>query len=509
MKKEKVLQFKKNEKVKPSLGRAYAIFNEGKFLYNKNQDDLALEKFIQAEKAGYGDGEMFTFMAWLYGRENKYPDLVIKYADKAIEYDDENGYIYYLKGYSLADNHKIDEALENFLKAEELNYNICPLFTRMSYLYQLKEDFLKSLAYASKAVKSFPDESFAYFRKGGTYYYFEHYDEALKYFLEAEKRGKVDSEICFKISYCYSMLENQQKALVYANKAIMLDRNDPFGYYRKGFIYYQLEDYEKALKAYLTAEKLCEDTVGFYDMYARLSWIFQNVKNDIDSALKYADKAIELNSKDSFSQYRKACVLAYGLKKYSESIKYYKKAYQLDKTFIELFFDMANAYMNIKKYKLGLKYLEEGLELFPDNSELLGLKASILYLSNKAEESMAILKALLKKSPDDNWLIQAYAMALCEMKKYEEAIKYLEPIENKLAEINPAALFALGYAYFKLKNFDKSLDVILLYAQHEDMSFLDAKDKKVIKKTIEKLEKIFLQDKRILEIKRIFSSFIN
>jgi len=507
MRKEKVLQFKKRENTTPSISKAYAIFNEGKFLYNKDKDDLALEKFIAAEKAGYESSEMFTFMAWLYGRGNEHPDLVIKYADKAIELDDQNGYIYYLKAYTYADNDKVDEAIKNFLQAEDLGYEICALYTRLSYLYQLKNDFLKALAYASKAIKKFPDDEYTYFRKGGTYYCCEQYPQALKYFLRAEKTGKKDAEIYFKISYCYSMISDTQKALVYANKAIAVEPNSPYGYYRKGFIYYQNDNYEKALKAYLSAEKRCTDAENFYDMFSRISWIYQN-KNNVDTAMLYADKALELNPKDAFSQYRKGCVLAYGLKKYTEALKYYKKSYKLDKNFVELYFDIANSYMNIKRYKLGLKYLEEGLELFPNNLDLLSIKASLLYLAGKTKDSKAILDNLIKEKPEDLWVRQAYAMATGEMKNYDEAISYLEPIVKELKDINPMALCALGYAYLKVKKFEKSLDAMLLYAQNEDQSCLEAKDKKVIRRIIEKLDKKFPQNSKLQEIKRLFKNVI-
>lgn len=506
MQREKVLQFGKREKIKKSLSKAFAIFNEGKCLYNQDKDDLALEKFVLAEKMGFESDEMFIYMTWLYGRD--LDDKTLEYADKALKIDEENGYIYFLKGSFLYDKSQLDEALELLLKAEELDYDARGLYTQISYIYESKSDYLKALAYASKAVKKYPDDMYAQYRKASVYYCMNNYKEALEYFQKAEKLGMNDSETYSRISYCYSMIKEHKKALLYANKAILLDKNNPFAYYRKGFIYYTNEEYEKALELYLEAERLKSDEQYYFDMFARMSWIYQNIKNDMTLAMEYADKALKLNPKDAFCRYRKGCVLSYGLKKYSESLNYLKKAYNLDKSFPEIFFDIANTYMNLKRYKLALKYVAEGLEAFPQNLDLLKIKAAILHLMDETQESKAIIEILLKEDSTDLWLQQAYAVALCDQKDYDRVIEILFPIQDKLEKINPFAIFSLAYSYFKTKNFENALDCLLLYLQKEDMTLLEYKDKKMIRQVMKVLEKKYLNDKRMQTIKENFKSVL-
>lgn len=506
MQKEKVIKFGKREKIKKSLSKAFAIFNEGKCFYNQDRDELALEKFILAEKMGYESEEMFTYMAWLFGKDAD--DRTLEYTNKALEFDSENSYTYFLKGSYLYDKSQFDEALVILLKSEELGFDTRGLYTQISYIYETKLDYLKALAYASKAVKKYPDDMYAQYRKASVYYCMNNYQEALKYFHNAEKFGMNDSETYSRISYCYSMLKEHKKALLYANKAILLDKNNPFAYYRKGFIYYTNEDYNKALQAYIAAENLKSDEPYFYDMLARMSWIYQNTKNDMNLAMQYADKAIELNPNDAFCQYRKGCVLSYGLKKYSESLSYLKKAYNMDTSFPEIFFDIANTYMNLKKYKLAIKYIDEGLEIFPKNVDLLKIKAAVLYLMDKITESKSIIEKLLNEDGQDLWLQQAYAMAICEQKDYENVIECLLPIKDKLEEINPFAIFSLGYSYFKTKNFELAIDYILLYSQKEDLALLDYKDKKIIRQLIKALEKKFPDDNRLYEIKENFKTIL-
>ena len=127
---------------------------------------------------------------------------------------------------------------------------------------------------------------------------------------------------------------------------------------------------------------------------------------------------------------------------------------------------------------------------------------------DKTKESKAIIEILLNDAPQDLWLQQAYAMALCEEKNYELCIDILLPIQDKLEEINIFAIFSLAYSYFKTKNFENTLDYLLLYSQKEDLALLEYKDKKMIRKVIKSLEKKYLNDKRLQTIKENFKSIL-
>lgn len=510
MNNDKIIQFKKHIKLENtghSLSRGYVLFNEGKILYDKNKDDLALEKFIESEKLGFKSDEMFACMAWLYGREQGNSDLVIKYTDKAIKLDNENSYAYYLKGLTLEGMEKYKQALKNFLKAEEYDYSSPYLYIKISYCYEQEGDFLKSLAYASKAINKFPEEVDCYKRKAWAYFYTNNYSEALKYFLEAEKRG--DTLNFFRISYCYSEEGNHKNALVYANKAIINDRQNYYGYYRKGFVYYMTEDYEKALKAFLETEKLAgENTKEVYDMYPRMSWIYHSVKNDLEKSIKYARKGLELNSKDYFTQYRMGCLLSYGYKKFKEALIYFKKAYSIDKNNVDIYYDISNTYRFLKKYKQGLRYVEEGLNIFQENYLLETAKISLLYSAQKYKESQKEVEKLLEKYPEDVWAKQAYGVSFWALKNYDKCIEYLEPVKNDLGDCNPFALRALSESYLKKEKYGQSLDTFLEYSRKEKQEYLEKCDLRHIKSLLKKFEKKFGNDKRIEEIKNNFKQIL-
>lgn len=505
--KNKVVQFKKKEHTEKSVRKGFNLYNEGKILFDKNNDEVALEKFLVAEKLGYKSPELFNCIAWLYGKDEKNNDKVFHYIEKSLKCDAFHGYTYYLKGVKLKNIEEYEKSLKCFFKAEELDYIVSDLYTQISWCYECLGNFMNASAYASKAINLYPKEYNCYRRKAWVYYVQGQYDEALKYFFEAEKLGDVENYN--SIAYCAYMLNNYDLSLDYANKMIFQNNKDPYGYYRKGWIYYVLEKYDKALKSFLLAEKYSNPDIDkdIYDMYSRMSWIYDR-NSDLENSMIYVDKAIKLNQKDSYSFYRKACIYSYGYKNYSEALKYYKLAYKLDRSYPDMFFDIGNTYMHLKKYKLGLKYVNEGLELFSDDVGLIKLKIAILYLMKNNQELRTVLNAIEVKTSDELWFRQCYGIfnAFGDVKNYRKSIEYLEPIKNDLENVNTFALFALAYSYVNEGCIDKGVETFLVYSQKEDYSLLEYKDKKEIKRLIHKLEKMFPDNVQVKEIKKNFKS---
>lgn len=509
MTRDKIIQFKKDIKPKHSLSKGYVLYNEGKCLYNQNKDDLALQKFLEAEKFGFESDDMFACMAWLIGRDSQKTDKVLKYINKAIALDDENSYSHYLKGYTLEDLGLYDEALSSLLMAEELNYDSPYLYTKISYCYEQIGEVLKSIAYASKSIKKYPNEVDCYRRKAWVYFSQNNNEEALKYFLEAEKLG--DTSNYYQISYCYSELGNPKLALVYANKSIISVRDDFYGYYRKGFIYYMTEKYDKALENFLKADSHVKGAkLAIYDMYPRISWIYQVVKSDIENSKKYAQIAIDVAPDYDFAQYRMGCIYSYSDKDFKQAAKYFKKAYDLKmgETDCSIYYDIGRNYLAMKKYALALKYIEEGEKLYSQNLDLISIKIGVLYRQRKYEEVRTLLEEELKKFPDNIWVQQANAMILSKFKEYDKAIKILEPIRKDLPEFNVFALTVLAGCYYEKKEYEKSLETLLEYSQKEDLRDLEKQDIRKIKSFIKMLSKYFPNDDRLKQIEENFKPIL-
>ena len=58
-----VINFVRGRKKNPRYG--FALCQEGVIFYDEDKNDLALQKFIEAEKEGYESADMFCNMSWL------------------------------------------------------------------------------------------------------------------------------------------------------------------------------------------------------------------------------------------------------------------------------------------------------------------------------------------------------------------------------------------------------------------------------------------------------------
>lgn len=507
MSRDKIIQFNKDARTKHSFSKGYTLYNEGMCFYNQDKDDLALQKFLEAQKLGFKSADLYAYISVLISKDEKAKSL--EYISKAIELDDQNGFYHLFRGQILLEWGRSQEAFPSILKAEELGTDNLYLYTGASYCYEVRGDILKAMSYAAKALKKYPDESGGYKRKAWLYYtYLNKKDEALKYFLEAEKRG--DKSNYSEISNCYYELENAKLALAYANKYILLDVSNPWGYYQKGFAYFYLENkYEEALENFLKADSLAQnDRESFNNMYPCIASIYAFVKRDFENAKKYAQVAIDMDPKSGDSYYIMGYYYSYYEKDFKKAEKCFLKTYKLgvENLFFNVYFELGRTYFMMGKYSLAMKYAEEGQKLYPDNNDFIQIKANVLYKQGKKEQTLELLEKILKNYPDDIWCKQLYALILFDFKRYDEAIERFEAIRGNLSNINIHSLYALASCYFEKTYYEKSIDTLLEYSEKEDLIFLEEEDIKCIKSLIKKLSKIYLNDDRLHQIKENFKS---
>lgn len=187
-------------------------------------------------------------------------------------------------------------------------------------------------------------------------------------------------------------------------------------YISEGSNFYALKNFKEAFNNFKNAIEIGQmpqlnhkDTAIYY--YAGLS---AQLASDFENAIKYYDKAIELN----FT---------------SEGTAYY---YAFD------------AYKSLNKLDDGVKYLEEGLTKFPKNTNI--LFSLIQYYVEKGEDPAKVLtyidKALIEE-PNNATLYFAKGTVYDKLNEPEEAIKSY----SKAIEIDPKffdAYYNYGAVYF-------------------------------------------------------------
>lgn len=250
----------------------YGNYLKGWILYEKERYNDAQKFLLKAEKYGCKYCDLFAKLSYIFCIEKEYKTS-LEYANKALLIDSNNAYANYRKGWALYKLTQYDKAKEYLLKAEKLGYKYYDLFTKLSYIYSVKDNDKNSLKYANKALLMKKDDDYANYRKGWAFYKLEQNDEAIKYFLIAEQLGHKHCSLFYALASMYLNKNELNTALKYANKALLVDNNDAYSNCLEGVILYELGKKKEALKYLIKAKKLKFD----YDRLDELIRIIQNL----------------------------------------------------------------------------------------------------------------------------------------------------------------------------------------------------------------------------------------
>lgn len=488
--KNNILKFRSEKKKKQtSKSKGYALYNEGLYFFNKDVDDVALEKFLAAEQEGYITAEMLADIAYIYG-ESEEDEKSFSYIKRAIEADNAYGYAhYYIRRFYNESGDK-EKELEHLLLAEKYGYTDKFLYPFISTVYNYEPfcDYLKAYEYANKAIKLYPNESYSYLNKGLLLYDRNEYEKALPYLEKAEKLGDNSESTFFQISYCYGETGNLPKAIEYANKAIFLNKTNWMGYYRKAFTYFMYDDFEHAKEAFLLAEKYeCVET----DMYSALAYSYVYcAKPDFDKAMEYANKALALNKKDFFTYLAIACAYLQLREDYKTAKKYFRKYLKMnvaDSLSLSFYSNYGYALCMTHQYKKAEIIIDEGLKLYEDTA-LITQKIQVCYYYNKYKKAYRYVQKLynLDRTCPNN--IFAKVVYYFNIKDHKKCIKYCQKISDK--DI-PEILILKSITFFNLKDYDSSIQALEKFIKNHDLSEIWCKNYKTFKKFIKDVSKKF------------------
>ncbi|MBQ8460047.1 hypothetical protein IJ541_08095 [bacterium] len=509
MKENNIIRFNKKFSAKKSSSkRGYAIYKEGLCFYDMDKDDLALKKFLQAEKEGYESADMFSFIARLYIAKDEF-EKTKYYAKKSIKLDKEYGFPYCLLGGAYYENGDFENALKYELLAEKYEYNddvlmmrqISECYTRLDGNHLLKE-----IEYATKAIDIDPKNAYSYYFKGWIYYINNECKKALKFYLKSEEMGYSAPQLYFEISYCYSALNEHKKAVEYANKRIFMDKSDPMGYYRKGFAYMMAENLEKAKDEFLKAEKRnCKEA----DMYSRLGFIYQT-KNNFEKAIEYADKSIKIDKTDIDGYFLKGNIYAALKKDYKTALKFYKKSYKIGTNFSEDFYaNLTAVYILLNKNTLALNTINNGVEKYPTSYNLLAFKIQVLQTKKMYEQADELTEHLLKLYPENPWNEFYIALTYYNNKKtkkdYNKVIDILSRITDPEVIEYGGTDAILSFSYFESKQYPKALAAFIKFFHDSPCveDFID-RNKKELKKYYKKLLKKYPNNEALEQIGKLY-----
>ena len=163
----------------------FAHYRKGIALYNMKDYINAKKSFLQAEELNYIHScNMFEKLSFIFTIENNYKQA-INYANKAIILNSQNAYAYYRKGYALFYSQKFSKSKESFVKSDKLGFLNYNLFSMLSYLFYIENNFSKAHSYINKALLLCKDDSTIYYLKAGILASIGKEKEAVNYYQKA------------------------------------------------------------------------------------------------------------------------------------------------------------------------------------------------------------------------------------------------------------------------------------------------------------------------------------
>ena len=333
---------------------------------------------------------------------------------------------YYMRGISYAQEYYIDEALEDFNKAEKLGFDKSKIYCGRGIAYAHIGENNKAIANFNKAIELNGSYEEAYCRKGIAYFFDLKFDEAIINFNKAIELNKYYDKAYYYRGVIFCQKREYDKAIKDFDKAIELDNKYILAYNDRGLVYYNKNEYGKAIEDFNTAIELDDE---FALAYNNRGMIYLN-NNEYDKAIEDFDKAIKLYNELALAYSNRG--LAYLKKKdFNKAIEDFNKAIELDDEF-------ALAYNN-----RGIVYLKRNEKDEYDKA---------IEDFNKAIEDFNTAIEL------DNQFALAYGnrgLVYYKLKKYDKAIEDF----NKSVKLDAEFIQVyndIGLAYFYKCEYDKA-----------------------------------------------------
>ncbi len=444
--------------------RKAAYYQMGKYKYRKKKYNDAIEWFNKIDPYDLNNEQLSEFyfkLGYSYFMTKDYDksgkafyeikDTDSKYSIPAIYYYAHISYI----------NKNYETALQGFLKLKEneLFGPIVPYYIVQIYYLQKKYDEIIDYAPAvldSATTKRTPEIARII---GEAYFNTKKYNEAIPYLeLYKSKSKYFNREDIYQLGYTYYKTNNLKKAC--ENFESIINANDNISqsaYYHLADCYLKQNNKEKARMAFSSASKM--------DFYPEIKE---------DAMYNYAKLTYEI----AYSPFNDA------IKAFTRFISSYPESDKLDEAYTYL----SDLYMSTKNYGEAVETLENIKEI-TDKVEKAYQKVTFfhaleLFNDNKFNEAIINFdKSLnnakynqLYKAQSIYWKAEAYY----RLGRYKTAIKYYnEFLLTKGAYQTPEydmAHYNMGYAYFKINEYDESLKWFRKYVNRKDVSSLTVAD---------------------------------
>ncbi len=291
----------------------------------------------------------------------------LKYADEALELAQSIHHPFFtataqfLKGQSLQENGKLEEALQLYAQSRQFyesenkkHFNLGSLYVSIGNVYSIQQKPTLALEYLLKGLGFFLERK----QKRGAA---TAYSTLSTVYQQVNDLGKAEEALDKSEALFTELKDNMRLAPLLI---------------KRGRTQFDIGNYQRALDSFLKALQLLDESIHsgrLYDIYAYLGDIFNRI-GDSDKVLIYKQKALavaESLGRDPLiaESYLNVGVAYYVLKDYDKGLSYYLKALSVAKKIDDkprlfiIYSKLGAAYLRQKDFEKSWMYLQEAMKL--------------------------------------------------------------------------------------------------------------------------------------------------
>jgi tetratricopeptide (TPR) repeat protein len=257
-------------------------YNLGLAYYKEGSYDAAVETLKQAldtnmedkashEKVDFNTCEMIGIIYYNFKNND---DEAIKYFERAIMLNPEDGENYYYAGISYLRKENTDKAIEYLTKSIEKGYqkkadDPSEPYFRLGQAYYKKNVYSDALKWFEKAVEIKPDKLEARELLGLIYHKRENVDKAIENFKVVVKANPENFNVQYLLGLNYFKKKEYDKMIIAYKKAITINQDFADAHFNLGMAYYYRNMYKEAIDELETAKKLNSSDPSTFSLLAQ------------------------------------------------------------------------------------------------------------------------------------------------------------------------------------------------------------------------------------------------
>lgn len=446
---------------------------------NKNQEIIDIINSLPKEELTYN---ILGKLARAYNNNDEYDkgmEILLSVKDEG----EKDSLWNFRIGYSCYYSGRLEEAQKYFERSLEINPEEPDADVLLRFIYSdlgtKKIDEGKpeeALEYYKKSRELARDTDGIIFSESDLAWAYDHlgkYEKAYEYLKNIISLGRDDIWLHSEVGFCLGGLGKYEEAAEEFKKAIEMGRDDSWIFARLGQAYRELEKYDEALETYFKGLEIDKNDIW---LNSEVAWIYDTIKDDCNTGLKYLEKVKELGRDDIWINSEFGWVYNH-LERYEEGLLYLEKAKELGRDDIWINFEIGYSLVRLNRGEEALNHYKKAKELGRDDTWIDGQIGFVQSKLGNYKEAISRFERVYFATPEDNWIAFQLGAVYRKAGEITKAIEILEKsVENTpfrgWVELELAICYALIEEKEKAQEY---LDKAELYIGGERENYPDVK----------------------------------